>query len=190
MGTLGRMSAPAEPYPWERRLGATTLDDDAVEFRVWALGAENVRVRVGDDVHALTHVGEGVHEGCVDAHGAEDYAYLLGDSGRELPDPASRHQPRGLRGPSRVLDTKAFAWTDDGFAPRPLGEHVIYELHIGTFSGEGTFDAAIEHLPALARLGVTAIEIMPIAEFPGRHGWGYDGVYLSAAQSSYGGPLG
>ncbi|MFP5361243.1 MAG: malto-oligosyltrehalose trehalohydrolase [Thermoleophilia bacterium] len=186
------MSAAAEPYPWERRLGATPLDDDAVEFRVWALGAENVRVRVGDDVHALTSIGEGVHEGCIDAHGAEDYAYLLGDGDRddELPDPASRHQPAGLRGPSRIVDTKAFAWTDDEFSPHSLEDLVIYELHVGTFTGEGTFDAAIEHLPGLAQLGVTAIEVMPIAEFPGRHGWGYDGVYLSAAQSSYGGPQG
>ncbi|HEV2060865.1 MAG TPA: malto-oligosyltrehalose trehalohydrolase [Solirubrobacteraceae bacterium] len=184
------MSAPTEPYPWERRLGATPLHDDAVEFRVWALGAENVRVRVGDDEHALTHVGGGVHEVCVDAHGGEDYVYLLGGDAGELPDPASRQQPRGLRGPSRIVDTKAFAWTDDDFSPRPLSDHVIYELHIGTFTGEGTFDAAIEHLPGLAELGITAIEVMPIAEFPGNHGWGYDGVYLSAAQSSYGGPLG
>ena len=184
------MSAPTEPYPWERRLGATPLHDDAVEFRVWALGADHVRVRVGDDEHALTHVGGGIHEGCVDAHGGEDYVYLLGEDDADgLPDPASRHQPAGLRGPSRIVDTQAFAWTDAGFAPRRLSDHVIYELHVGTFTGEGTFDAAIEYLPGLAELGITAIEVMPIAEFPGNHGWGYDGVYLGAAQSSYGGPL-
>ena len=195
MGTVARMPAAiTEPYPWERRLGATPLDDDAVEFRVWALGAENVRVRVGDDEHALTHVGEGVHEGRVDAHGGEDYVFLLGGGGggddAGLPDPASRHQPAGLRGPSRIVDTQAFGWTDSDFSPRPLTEHVIYELHIGTFTGEGTFDAAIAYLPGLAELGITAIEVMPIAEFPGNHGWGYDGVYLGAAQSSYGGPQG
>ncbi len=190
MGSVGRMPAAThEPYPWERRLGATPLDDGIVEFRVWALGADDVRVRVGDDVHPLTHVGEGVHEARVDAHGGEDYAYLLGDAG-ELPDPASRHQPAGLRGPSRIVDPQAFAWTDADFSPRPLAEHVIYELHVGTFTGEGTFDAAIAYLPGLAQLGITAIEVMPIAEFPGNHGWGYDGVYLSAAQSSYGGPQG
>jgi maltooligosyltrehalose trehalohydrolase len=176
--------------PWERRLGATPLDDDTVEFRVWALGADAVRVRVGDDEHALTDVGGGVHEGRVDAHGADDYVYLLGDDDAGLPDPASRHQPAGLRGPSRIVDPKAFSWTDADFSPRPLREHVIYELHVGTFSGEGTFDAAIEHLPGLAALGITAIEVMPIAEFPGRHGWGYDGVYLGAAHSAYGGPYG
>ena len=180
----------AEPYPWERRLGASPLDDGLVEFRVWALHGEDVRVRVGGQEHALTHVGEGIHEGRVAAHGGEDYVYVLAGHEDGLPDPASRHQPAGLRGPSRVVDPKAFAWTDHAFAPHPLSDLVIYELHVGTFSGEGTFAAAIEHLPELSQLGVTAIEVMPIAEFPGRHGWGYDGVYLSAAQSSYGGPLG
>jgi maltooligosyltrehalose trehalohydrolase len=174
-------------YPWERRLGATPLDDGVVEFRVWALEAGDVRVRVAGEDHALTSVGEGIHEGRVATHGGEDYVYLLGDD--EWPDPASRHQPTGLRGPSRVVDTKAFSWTDADFTPHPLADLVIYELHVGTFTGEGTFDAAIDYLPGLAELGVTAIEVMPIAEFPGRHGWGYDGVYLSAAQSSYGGPL-
>jgi maltooligosyltrehalose trehalohydrolase len=180
---------PPERHPWEHRLGATPLGDGTVEFRVWALGAERVGVRVAGDEHALAHVGDGIHAGRVSTQAGEDYVYLLGDGG-ELPDPASRHQPAGLRGPSRIVDPQAFTWTDEGFAPHPLEKLVIYELHVGTFSGEGTFDAAIEHLPALARLGVTAIEVMPIAEFPGQHGWGYDGVYLSAAQSSYGGPLG
>jgi len=178
------------PYPWERRLGATPLDDGIVEFRVWALGAGAVRVRVAGEEHALTHVGEGVHEARVQTQGGEDYVYVLGGDAAALPDPASRHQPAGLRGPSRIVDPKAFTWTDDGFEPHALEDLVIYELHIGTFTGEGTFDAAIEHLPGLAQLGLTAIEVMPVAEFPGRHGWGYDGVYLSAAQSSYGGPLG
>ena len=183
------MSSATAPYPWERRLGATPLDDGLVEFRVWAPNAARVRVRVAGEEHELLSAGGGIHEAQVAAHGGDDYVYLLDDE-HELPDPASRHQPGGLRGPSRIVDPKAFAWTDAGFAPHPLAELVIYELHVGTFSGEGTFDAAVEHLPALAELGVTAIEVMPIAEFPGRHGWGYDGVYLGAAQSSYGGPLG
>jgi maltooligosyltrehalose trehalohydrolase len=184
------MSDAIEVYPWERRLGATPLDDGIVEFRVWALDAEHVRVRVAGEEHALTPAGEGVHQARVLTHGGEDYVFVLGDGDHELPDPASRHQPAGLRGPSRVVDPQAFAWTDDAFVPHPLADLVIYELHVGTFTGEGTFDAAIEYLPGLAELGVTAIEVMPIAEFPGRHGWGYDGVYLSAAQSSYGGPHG
>ena len=183
------MPSAAETCPWERPLGATALDDDLVAFRVWAVDRENVRVRIaGERDHALEHAGHGVHEARVPARAGEDYVYLLGDEA--LPDPASRHQPDGLRGPSRIVDVRAFEWSDASFRPRPLSEQVIYELHVGTFTAEGTFEAAIEHLPELAELGITAIEVMPIAEFPGRHGWGYDGVYLSAAQSSYGGPLG
>jgi maltooligosyltrehalose trehalohydrolase len=89
-----------------------------------------------------------------------------------------------------VLDAGEFAWSDAGFTRPALRDVVLYELHVGTFTPEGTFDAAIPHLRALRELGVTAIELMPVAEFPGRHGWGYDGVYLSAAHSAYGGPLG
>jgi maltooligosyltrehalose trehalohydrolase len=176
-------------YPWERPLGATPLDDDVVEFRVWALGRDDVRVRVGGREHALAHAGYGIHEGRVAARAGDDYVYVL-DGGEPLPDPATRHQPDGLRGPSRVVDPRAFAWTDAGVRPAPLAALVIYELHIGTFTAQGTFDAAIAHLQQLAELGITAIEVMPVAEFPGVHGWGYDGVYLSAAHSSYGGPDG
>jgi maltooligosyltrehalose trehalohydrolase len=176
----------AAAYPWERPLGATPLDD-GVEFRVWALDRDDVRVRVGGREHALDHAGHGIHEARLPARDGDDYAFVL-DGGEPLPDPASRHQPEGLRGPSRVVDPRAFRWTDAGFRPPALAELVIYELHVGTFTREGTFDAAIDHLTALAELGITAIEVMPIAEFPGVHGWGYDGVYLSAAHSSYGGP--
>ena len=182
--------AAAESYVWERPLGATPLDDGLVDFRVWALTAEDVHVRVGDRRHHMHDTGFGIHEARVEARAGEDYAYLLDDADGELPDPASRSQPQGLRGPSRIVDLRAFEWTDENFSPRPLSDLVIYELHVGTFTREGTFDAAVEHLPALAQLGITAIEVMPIAEFPGAHGWGYDGVYLSAAQSSYGGPEG
>jgi 1,4-alpha-glucan branching enzyme len=188
VGTLQRVPATTESLAWERQLGATPVDEGLVEFRVWALGADHVRVRVGGREHALVAAGGGVHEARVDARAGEDYVYLFG--GHELPDPSSRHQPRGLRGPSRVVDPRAFAWTDDDFAPAVLADQVIYELHVGTFTPAGTFEAAIEHLPQLARLGVTSIEVMPVAEFPGDHGWGYDGVYLSAAQSTYGGPDG
>ena len=137
--------------------------------------------------HALEHAGYGIHEATVDAGAGDDYEFVL--DGKPLPDPCSRWQPEGLRGPSRVVDTTAFEWTDGGFRIPGLPDAVIYELHIGTFSPEGTFAGAIPYLQGLAELGVTAIEVMPVAEFPGRHGWGYDGVYLSATQSSYGGPL-
>jgi maltooligosyltrehalose trehalohydrolase len=187
-GYLDAVPVNIESYPWERRFGATPLDERVVEFRVWAPERDDVWVRIGDREHALTPAGHGVHEARVPARAGEDYVYVL--DGLDLPDPASRHQPKGLRGPSRIVDAGAFAWTDDGFRAHPMRDLVIYELHIGTFTPEGTFDAATAHLPALAQLGVTAIEIMPVAEFPGAHGWGYDGVYLSAAQSSYGGPAG
>ena len=98
--------------------------------------------------------------------------------------------PTGLRGPSRVVDPRAFAWTDRRFRAAPLRDAVLYELHVGTFTAEGTFEAAAARLPALAELGVTHVELMPVGEFPGHHGWGYDGVYLSAAHSAYGGPHG
>ncbi|HET6548995.1 MAG TPA: malto-oligosyltrehalose trehalohydrolase, partial [Solirubrobacter sp.] len=104
--------------------------------------------------------------------------------------PCSRWQPHGLRGPSRIVDPFAFEWTDGEFRIPGLQDAVVYELHVGTFSSKGTFEGAIPHLASLAELGVTALELMPVAEFPGARGWGYDGVYLSAAQSSYGGPLG
>ncbi|MHB1837578.1 MAG: malto-oligosyltrehalose trehalohydrolase, partial [Solirubrobacteraceae bacterium] len=115
----------------------------------------------------------------------DDYLYIA--NGTPHPDPCSRWQPEGLRGPSRVVEPGAL---DDGFRVVPASELVIYELHIGTFSEEGTFDGAIAHLHGLAQLGVTAIELMPVGEFPGERGWGYDGVYAFAPQSSYGGPEG
>jgi maltooligosyltrehalose trehalohydrolase len=173
-----------EQYPWERTLGARVLDDGAVEFRVWAPRAESVAVRLDSGEHDLTAVGHGVHESVVyEAGPGDDYWFVL--DGERYPDPCSRWQPEGLRGPSRVLAVERPAPPRD---VAPLEHQVIYELHVGTFTAEGTFAAAARELPALAQIGVSAIEIMPVAEFPGRHGWGYDGVYLSAAQSSYGGP--
>ena len=174
-------------YPWERPLGARALRDDRGEFRVWAPRAQTLALRVGERAYELDGAGYGVYEGVVDARAGEDYAYVV--DGHELPDPCSRWQPHGLRGRSRLLDVRGLPGAADGFVARPLEEQVVYELHVGTFTQAGTFTAAIEHLPELAQLGITAIEIMPVAEFPGARGWGYDGVYLSAAQSSYGGPM-
>ena len=107
-----------------------------------------------------------------------------------LADPCSRHQPGGLRGPSRVFDAHAHAWADGSFLRAPLRESVLYELHVGTFTSAGTFDAAAQELGRLRELGVTAVELMPVAEGPGERGWGYDGVYISAAHHAYGGPAG
>ncbi len=120
-----------------------------------------------------------------EASAGEDYFFVV--DGDRFPDPCSRWQPDGIRGPSRVLSVEP---PTPLAQPRPIIDHVIYELHVGTFTPEGTFEAAIPHLDGLAELGVTAIELMPVAEFPGARGWGYDGIYISAAQSSYGGPHG
>jgi maltooligosyltrehalose trehalohydrolase len=172
-------------YPWERPLGAWPRSDGTCDFRVWAPRAESVALRLGRDDLPMEPAGHGVYEAVAAAGHGDDYWFVL--NGKRLPDPASRWQPRGLRGPSRVIGEVE---PPPGFTPPSLDELVLYELHIGAFAPEGTFEAAIQHLPALADLGITAIEVMPVAEFPGARGWGYDGVYLSAAQSSYGGPLG
>ena len=190
MSSAGAVTGPGEQlgdgYPWERPLGARQLDDHRAEFRVWAPNARSVRLSLDGHELPLRNAGYGVHEAVYPATPGDDYLFSL--DGVELPDPCSRWQPDGLRGPSRLLDTRALPARDDGFRiPRPR-DLVIYELHVGTFSEAGTFAAATQHLAELAELGVTAIELMPVAEFPGLRGWGYDGVYISAAQSSYGGP--
>jgi maltooligosyltrehalose trehalohydrolase len=118
-----------------------------------------------------------------------DYAFRL-DKGEPLPDPRSRWQPAGVSGPSRLYDDGAFAWSDAGWRGVPLAGSVIYELHVGTFTPEGTFDAAIERLDHLTALGVDTVELMPVAAFPGERGWGYDGIGLWAVHEPYGGPDG
>jgi maltooligosyltrehalose trehalohydrolase len=169
-----------------RPLGAVPLEDGLVELRVWAPEAQSLAVRVRGSEHELEDAGDGVDTARFAAEAGDDYLLVL--DGRELPDPCSRAQPQGLRGPSRIVDVASFE-----IAPGPelpLEGLVIYELHIGTFSREGTFDGAIPHLADLRELGVTAIEVMPIATFPGNRGWGYDGVYTSAPHVAYGGPEG
>jgi len=171
-------------YPFQRRLGAFPVRGGRTEVRVWAPRASDVRV---NDT-AMEHAGYGIYEATIAAEAGDDYVFTL--DGTSYPDPCSRWQPHGLRGPSRLLDTAAFEWTDEDFRAPQMHDAVIYELHVGTFSPEGTFEAAIPHLRELKDLGITVLEIMPVAEFPGHHGWGYDGVYLSAAHSAYGGPQG
>ena len=172
-------------YPWERPLGARPLGDGRVEFRVWAPRAQRVALQLSGEEVTLDEAGFGIYEVVAPAHAGDDYLFLL--DGDAFPDPCSRWQPQGLRGASRVRGP-----TTPPTAPQipSLERLVICELHVGTFSSEGTFAGAIPYLGELAALGIDAIELMPVAEFPGGHGWGYDGVYLSAAQSSYGGPDG
>jgi maltooligosyltrehalose trehalohydrolase len=151
--------------------------------RVWAPNAEQVAVR-GQTLDAES---DGFFAGTLRLRPGDEYGFELG--GDEPADPCSREQPGGLRGPSRVLDTDAFAW-DAAPVVVPLEDLVVYELHVGTFTPAGTFDAVIPRLPELAALGVTAIELMPVATFPGERGWGYDGVLTYAPHRAYGGPHG
>jgi maltooligosyltrehalose trehalohydrolase len=155
-----------------------------VEFRVWAPNATRVEVAG----HMLEPEADGFHAGRLAARPGDEYGFSL-DGGPPLVDPCSRRQPEGLRGPSCILDTGGFHWTADPVAV-PLEELVLCELHVGTFTREGTFDAAIVKLGELARLGITAVELMPVATFPGEHGWGYDGVLTFAPHRAYGGPAG
>ena len=167
-----------------RPLGAIPLDG-RVEFRVWAPNASSVAVRIGGVEHELVDAGGGSYDAQLDAQAGNDYVYVL-DGGRELPDPCSRFQPDGVRGASRIAEIEP----PRAFDGVPLDELVIYELHVGTFTDEGTFGSAIPHLAALSELGVTAIELMPVPTFPGNRGWGYDGLYAFAPHPAYGGPAG
>jgi maltooligosyltrehalose trehalohydrolase len=174
-------------------LGATRIGDADWSFAVWAPHHGSVLVRIyhgADEVdHRLESGPGGYHTGIVPALGATpDYRYVLPD-GAALADPASRWQPAGVHGPSRGVDPSEFEWTDVGFTSLGRTESVIYELHVGTFTAAGTFAAAIDRLDDLVELGVTAIEPMPVAAFPGARNWGYDGVFPFAVQDSYGGPL-
>ena len=171
---------------WRRPCGALPLDEGGVEFRVWAPAASRLAVRVHDREHPLERADDGVWTAEVFADAGDDYLFVL--DGELLPDPWSREQPQGLRGPSRVVDTTAFSIAP---GPRlPLDELVLYELHVGTFTPDGTFEAVIPHLRRLRDLGITAIELMPVATFPGERGWGYDSVYGFAPHRAYGGPHG
>jgi len=173
-------------------IGANPRPDGSSHFRVWAPRVENLAVRSVADGgrHALTPRDSGFFEGRVPGMSAgTDYLFVL-DGDKERPDPASRFQPHGVHGPLRIVDPHAFQWSDRDWHGVPHHDLVIYELHVGTFTREGTFDAVIERLGDLVDLGVNAIELMPVAEFPGTRNWGYDGVHLFAPQSSYGGPDG
>jgi maltooligosyltrehalose trehalohydrolase len=159
-------------------------------FRVWAPGKTSVDVAVSGGLVPMRPSAGGWWASSVDGAGpGTDYSFRI-NKGPALPDPRSPFQPEGIDGPSRVVDHVAFAWTDGGWRGLPLAGSVIYECHVGTFSAEGTFDGAIAHLDHVAGLGVDAIELLPVAEFSGSRGWGYDGVDLFAPHHAYGGPDG
>ncbi|MFP4634466.1 MAG: malto-oligosyltrehalose trehalohydrolase [Nitriliruptoraceae bacterium] len=176
--------------------GAHHLGAAGTHFEVWAPRAAQVEVVLldGHRTVALEACDEGYHRGTVaDTAPGDTYHYRLHRDDHSVvdrPDPASRHQPQGVHGPSAIDDPRAFAWSDHGFALRPLHDQVIYELHVGTFSPQGTFDGVVAQLDHLVELGATAIELLPVAQFPGGRNWGYDGVLPYAVQDSYGGPDG
>jgi maltooligosyltrehalose trehalohydrolase len=176
----------------DEALGGVLVGENACSFLVWAPRARSVEVRIVEPrEHAVPMqvAGRGYFHAVVEGISAGAlYRYRL-DGEKERPDPASRYQPRGVHGPSQIIDS-SFKWNDSRWRGIALEKYVFYELHVGTFTPEGTFDAIVPRLAALKDLGVTAIELMPVAQFPGERNWGYDGVYPYAVQASYGGPLG
>jgi len=162
--------------------------ETARAFEVWAPTARAVQVEGGGErVPMMRNDGGWWRAALPEARAEVEYRFVL-DGGAPLPDPRSPSQPLGVHGPSRVVDHGAFRWSNQRWQAPPLANAVIYELHIGTFTGEGTFDAAIDRLDHLVDLGITHLELMPVAEFPGLRGWGYDGVDLYAPHHGYGGP--
>jgi len=173
-----------------QKLGATYLGNGRGHFLVWAPFAAQVEVHVvspQERLLPLTRGARGYFAATVE--GVEPgslYSFRL-DGDKERPDPASQCQPQGVHGPSQVIDPH-FPWSDDTWAGLPLRDFVIYEVHVGTYTPEGTLTAIIPHLDTLKDLGITALEIMPVAQFPGGRNWGYDGAYPFAVQNTYGGP--
>jgi malto-oligosyltrehalose trehalohydrolase len=169
--------------------GADMRPDGMVRFRLWAPAQGQISLFIEGQAGPMpiTPLEDGWHELTVEATAGTRYRFML-PGGLLVPDPASRYQPEDVHGPSEVIDPHAYQWSDGGWRGRPWEESVIYELHIGTFTSEGTFRAAIDKLDDLVELGVTAIELMPIADFPGARNWGYDGVYLFAPDATYGRP--
>ncbi len=155
---------------------------------VWAPAARVVRAVVDGRTQPAVPVGAGWWRVTGDLPHGTDYGFLLDDDEKPLPDPRSRWQPLGVHGLSRVHDHRLFPWSDDHWRGLALPGAVVYELHVGTFTGEGTLDGAISRLDYLAELGVDLVELMPVGAFPGRHGWGYDGVAPYAVHDPYGGP--
>jgi maltooligosyltrehalose trehalohydrolase len=175
-------------------LGASIVGEGVVRFKVWAPLRERASVILSPRGNrreiALQQDQVGYFHGVAgDVPVGGLYLYLL-DNDLARPDPASRSQPEGVHGPSRIIDPDAFSWEDDGWTGILFRDFIIYEIHVGTFTKEGTFEAVIGRLEYLRNLGCTALELMPVAQFPGTRNWGYDGVYPFAPQESYGGPDG
>ncbi|PYI73492.1 MAG: malto-oligosyltrehalose trehalohydrolase, partial [Verrucomicrobia bacterium] len=184
------MSQAKRRYP----IGAELVGEKQTDFRVWAPKAQQVDVvlegTAGAKPHfcSLTAESGGYFSGATDAGPGARYRFRVNGAKNFYPDPASRFQPDGPHGSSCIVDPTQFRWSDADWPGLKLKGQIFYEMHIGTFTSEGTWRAAAEQLPELARIGITVIEMMPVAEFPGRFGWGYDGVDLFAPSHLYGTP--
>ena len=173
-------------------LSAQKIGTD-ITFTVWAPEKEKMILHIVhpvDEKHPMLKDEEGYWQVTVPDPGGDVKYFFMPGGEKDYPDPASRYQPEGVHGPSQVIDHTTYRWQDEGWKGIPLGEYILYELHVGTFTPEGSFDAVIPRLDDLKRCGINAIEIMPVAQFPGERNWGYDGVYPYAVQHSYGGPEG
>ena len=173
-------------------VGAQYLGDGRCRFSVWAPEKKQVKLHLVHPIDKLLEMQpdeqgyysietEGIEEGV-------EYFFVV-ENKKDLPDPASHHQPEGVHGPSAVVDHNSYQWKDTGWGGVPFHELILYELHVGTFTKEGTFEAIIPRLDDIKKVGINALELMPIGQFPGDRNWGYDGSYPYAVQNSYGGPL-
>jgi maltooligosyltrehalose trehalohydrolase len=183
----------AEPSGWALDPGTQFLQDGNVRFRVWAPSASRMELTLmgkGEERIPMQREDFGYYSKTLSAREGLRYSYSLVE-GKRRPDPVSRHQPDGVHGPSQLADPNSFRWSDADWKGVPQRELLIYEVHVGTCTRDGTFESLIPRLGYLAdELGVTAIELMPVAQFPGSRNWGYDGVCIYAPQDSYGGSLG
>lgn len=182
-------TAPGLQREQETKFGTQILPN-GVRFRLWAPLSNAVSLKIYDLdlVVPMQSASRGWYEIEVDeARPGMLYRFVLED-GQEVPDPASRFQPHDVDGPSEIIDPRSYAWQDAGWRGRPWEETVVYELHVGTFTPEGTIRAAAEKLDALVDLGITVVQVMPVADFPGRWNWGYDGAHLFSPDASYGRP--
>jgi len=172
------------------RLGANRLADGRWEFLLWAPKARSVSLHLlhSGELLTMAPLSRGYFRRTVENLEPGTRYFFQLDGAREVPDPASRFQPEGVHGPSEVVDLNQFQWTDQNWQGRTLERSIFYEIHVGTYTAQGTFDALIPHIPELVELGITTVELMPVAQFPGSRNWGYDGVYPFAPQNSYGGP--
>ncbi|HTL79000.1 MAG TPA: malto-oligosyltrehalose trehalohydrolase, partial [Candidatus Babeliales bacterium] len=184
------MSQAKRRYP----IGAELVGEDQTHFRVWAPKARQVDVVLENvserepKIYPLTAEPGGYYSGAANAGAGARYRFRVNGAENCYPDPASRFQPDGPHGSSCIVDPRKFRWSDANWSGLEIKGQIVYEMHIGTFTREGTWRAAAEQLPELARIGITVIEMMPVADFPGRFGWGYDGVDLFAPSHLYGIP--